>query len=581
MARSCHRNVARLTYTNPMTTPIQGDDWRNKLYFGDNLPIMREHIPDESVDLIYLDPPFNSNATYNVLFRERDSSRSVAQIQAFDDTWRWGIEAARQYEEVVTNGPERLANMLQAMRRFLGQNDMMAYLTMMAPRMVEMHRVLKPTGSIYLHCDPTASHYLKLLMDAVFGSRNYRNEITWQRTESHNTAGKYGNIADILMFYSKSDSFTWKGGFHTYAGGEQRYSDQQMSRFRHVDDAGRRYRLDDLTAPRPDSDSGKFEWRGTTPGPTRGWGYRLEQLEQWWTEGRIHTKRDGTPRMDGLKVYLDEAEGKALQNIWTDIPRVSNTSAERLGYPTQKPEALLERIVSASSNEGDIVLDPFCGCGTAVAVAEGLNRRWIGIDITHLAISLMRYRLRNKFKEDLSEYDVIGSPADVESARALAVEGGSDGRYQFEYWALGLVEARPAGDRKRGADAGIDGYINFFDDDSGMARTVIVQVKSGRVGSNVIRDLRGTMEREQAEMAILITLENPTQPMIQESLAAEFYVPRAYPNLRFPRVQIATIEDILNGNGPEIPNGLGASESPTFRRAPRYRRTQGRSERMM
>ena len=549
-------------------------DWKNKLYFGDNLAILREHVPDESVDLIYLDPPFNSNATYNVLFRESSGEGSAAQIQAFDDTWHWSIESEAAYREVVTDGPKRLADMLQAMRSFLGRNDMMAYLTMMAQRMAELHRVLKPTGSIYLHCDPTASHYLKLLMDAVFGPRNFRNEITWQRTESHNTAGKYGNVADILLFYTKSDASVWNGGFHKYSDSGEGYSPQQLSRYRHIDDAGRRYRLDDLTAPRPDSDSGKFEWRGTLPGPTRGWGYRLEQLEQWWAEGRVQVKRDGTPRMDGLKVYLDEGGGKPLQNVWVDIPRIPNTSSERLGYPTQKPEALLERIIEASSNEGDVVLDPFCGCGTAVAVAERLGRRWIGIDITHLAISLMKYRLHDAFGPQLSEYDVVGAPQDVASAQALAAESEHDGRYQFEYWALGLVNARPGNSRRKGADAGVDGYVNFFDDDSGKAKTVLVQVKSGHVQRGIIATLKGDMEREKAEMGLLVTLEPPTAPMEQEAAAAGFYVPEHFPNHQFPRVQIATIEELLSGKSPTLPH-LGLAVAPTFRRAPRRRPPQG------
>ena len=549
-------------------------DWKNKLYFGDNLDILREHVQDESVDLIYLDPPFNSNATYNVLFREASGEGSAAQIQAFDDTWHWSIESEAAYREVVTDGPKRLADMLQAMRSFLGRNDMMAYLTMMAQRMAELHRVLKSTGSIYLHCDPTASHYLKLLMDAVFGPRNFRNEITWQRTESHNTAGKYGNVADILLFYTKSDASVWNGGFHKYSDSGEGYSPQQLSRYRHVDDDGRRYRLDDLTAPRPDSDSGKFEWRGTLPGPTRGWGYRLEQLEQWWAEGRIQVKRDGTPRMDGLKVYLDEGGGKPLQNVWVDIPRIPNTSSERLGYPTQKPEALLERIIEASSNEGDVVLDPFCGCGTAVAVAERLGRRWMGIDVTHLAISLMKYRLHDAFGPQLSEYDVVGAPQDVASAQALAAESEHDGRYQFEYWALGLVNARPGNNRRKGADAGVDGYVNFFDDDSGKAKTVLVQVKSGHVQRGIIATLKGDMEREKAEMGLLVTLEPPTAPMEQEAAAAGFYVPEHFPNHQFPRVQIATIEGLLSGKSPTLPY-LGLAAAPTFKRAPRRRPPQG------
>ncbi len=538
----------------------------NRLYFGDNLDILREHVADESVDLIYLDPPFNSNVNYNAFFQEQSGELSDAQITAFEDTWHWGLESEAAYRAVVTDGPGKLSDLLQAMHAFLGQSDMMAYLAMMAPRIAELHRVLKPTGSIYLHCDPTASHYLKLLMDAVFGPKNFRNEITWQRTESHNTAGKYGNVADILLYYAKSDNPVWNRGFHKY--GENKYSEQQLKRFRHVDESGRRYRLDDLTAPRPNSDSGKFEWRGTMPGSTRGWGYRLEQLEQWWSEGRIHTKRDGTPRMDGLKVYLDDAEGKPLQNIWTDIPRIPNTSAERLNFPTQKPEALLERIINASSNEGDVVLDPFCGCGTATVAAERLNRRWIGIDITHLAMSLMRHRLHDTFGNDLRPYEVVGVPQDPASAAALAQHD----RYQFEWWGVSLVDARPAKDRKKGADAGIDGVINFFDDNSGRAKRVVVQVKSGNVNRGMIATLKGDMEREKAEIGLFVTLNEPTRPMLQEAASAGFYTPEHYPDHQYPRLQILTVAELLNGAEAQYPRVAPAA---TFRRAPRRRRGQG------
>ncbi len=555
----------RSVIINPMTD----SGWRNKLYFGDNLPIMREHIPDESVDLIYLDPPFNSNATYNVLFREHDSSESAAQIQAFDDTWHWSTDAEWEYQQVVTQGPRKLADMLQAMRTFLGQNDMMAYLTMMAPRMVELHRVLKPTGSIYLHCDPTASHYLKLLMDAVFGPANFRNEITWIRSLPHgNVRQMFGRSHDIILFYGNGVTSTWNQQFE---GHRPEYVDKF---YRYVDEeTGRRYRLVSCINPNPNRPNLTYEWNGVT----KVWKWTRERMQRAHDDGILVYSRNGIP---SYKNYLDEMKGTARQDVWTDIPPLMGSAQERLGYPTQKPEALLERIISASSNEGDVVLDPFCGCGTAVAVAERLKRKWIGIDVTHLAISLMKSRLRDSFGDDLSKYEVVGSPADAESARALSLEGGNTGRYQFEYWALGLVEARPTRDMKKGADAGIDGYINFFDDNSGKAKSVIVQVKSGRVNRGVIATLKGDMEREKAEMALLITLEPPTKPMNDEAASAGFYTPEAYPDRQFPRVQIATVEDILSGDGPAIPQ-LGLSQAPTFRRAPRQRRGQGRSERML
>ena len=544
-------------------------DWKNKLYFGDNLDILREYVPDESVDLIYLDPPFNSNATYNVLFKEASGEGSAAQIHAFDDTWHWNIESERAYREVVTDGPRRLADLLQAMRSFLGQNDMMAYLTMMAHRMVELHRVLKPTGSIYLHCDPTASHYLKLLMDAVFGVNNYRNEIGWVRSLPHgNVRQIFGRSRDTILFYVKSQNAIWNRSF-------REHRPEYISQFYRYTEPGtdRRYRLVSCINPNPNRPNLTYEWHGNT----RVWKWTRERMQKAHDDGLLVYSKNGIP---SYKNYLDEMQGVPMQDTWADIPPLMGSSNERLGYPTQKPEALLERIILASSNEGDLVLDPFCGCGTAVAVAERLGRRWIGIDVTHLAVSLMKSRLRDTFGTQLSEYAVIGAPQDLESARALATESEHDGRYQFEYWALGLVDARPGNDRRRGADAGVDGYINFFDDESGKAKTVLVQVKSGHVQRNIIATLKGDMEREQAEMGLLVTLEPPTGPMVQEAAAAGFYVPEHFPDRQFPRVQIATIEDLLSGNGPDVPR-LGLADAPTFRRAPRRRRSEGRSQRML
>ena len=538
-------------------------DWKNKLYFGDNLDILREHVPDESVDLIYLDPPFNSNATYNVLFREASGEGSAAQIHAFDDTWHWSIESEAAYREVVTGGPRKLADLLQAMRSFLGQNDMMAYLTMMAQRMVELHRVLKSTGSIYLHCDPTASHYLKMLLDAVFGVEHFQGEIIWRRTNAKGLAFKgYPRNHDTLLYYAKSPAYIWNRPFVPHDAG---YIAQF---YRYVEEGtGRRYRLSDLTNPNRDRPNLTYEWNGHT----RVWRWTKERMQEAHDQGLIHYSSSG---LASQKRYLDEMEGNAVDTIWEDIRPVQAQAKERLGYPTQKPEALLERIIQASSNEGDLVLDPFCGCGTAVAVAERLGRRWIGIDITHLAISLMKYRLHDAFGPQLSEYDVVGVPQDVASARALAAESAHDGRYQFEYWALGLVDARPGNNRRKGADAGVDGYINFFDDDSGKAKTVLVQVKSGHVQRNMIATLKGDMEREKAEMGLLVTLEPPTAPMVQEAASAGLYVPEHFPNHQFPRVQISTIEELLSGKSPALPH-LGLAVAPTFKRAPRRRAPQG------
>ena len=527
-------------------------DWTNQLYFGDNLSVLREHIPDESVDLIYLDPPFNSNATYNVLFKERSGEDSAAQITAFDDTWHWTIDSERAYREVVTDGPDKLGRLLQAMREFLGQNDMMAYLTMMAQRLAELHRVLKPTGSIYLHCDPTASHYLKLLLDAVFGHENHRNEIVWKRTSAHSDARRYGSVHDVLLFYSRTSDYLWNQMFQDY---DPQYVEQY---YRYEDDNGRRFMSGDLGAAGLQGGGYEYEWKGVT----RVWRVPIQTMARLDSEGRVFYTRNGIPR---IKRYLDEARGLPVQDLWTDIESLRSWHKERIGYDTQKPEALLERVINTSSNEGDVVLDPFCGCGTAVAVAERLGRRWIGIDVTHLAISLMKHRLHDTFRDDLSEYKVVGLPEDVASARALATESEHDGRYQFEYWALGLVDARPA-TGKKGADSGVDGYINFFDDNSAKAKRIIVQVKSGHVNRGMIATLKGDMEREGAAIGIFITLEEPTNPMQQEAISAGFYEPEGLPGNQYPKVQIFTIEQLLDGAQAQYPR-FGAAA--TFRQAPR------------
>ena len=552
----------------------------NKLYFGDNLDILREHVADESVDLIYLDPPFNSNATYNVLFRERSGDESAAQITAFDDTWRWGSDSAYAYQDVIRHGPSKVGELLGAMYTFLGQNDMMAYLTMMSQRLIELHRVLKPTGSIYLHCDPTASHYLKLLMDATFGVENFRNEITWKRTGAHGGANRWGPIHDTVLFYSKSDDHLWN---RTY----QPYDALYLKRhYRHEDERGR-YRLVALTgAGTTSGDSGKA-WRGVDPTDSgRHWAVPMRSLRNAYPDrtdldelatrekldllddaGLVFWPRSGN--VPQHKRYLDENPGVPIQDMVTDIPPIGARAQERLGYPTQKPEALLERIINASSKEGDVVLDPFCGCGTAIAVAEKLKRRWIGIDITHLAISLIRHRLQDSLGDDLKPYEVIGDPKDIGSAEALAQQD----RYQFEWWALGLIDARPANDKRKGADSGVDGYINFFDDNSGKPKRVIVQVKSGRVNRGQIATLKGDMEREGADIGLFVTLKPATEPMRQEALAAGFYEPEHYPDHSYHRVQILTIADLLSGDAKADYPRMGMQS--TFKRAPRYMSAEG------
>ena len=519
----------------------------NPLYYGDNLDVLRRHMADESVDLVYLDPPFNSNASYNVLFAERDGTQAASQIKAFEDTWKWDEEAARAFESVVETGG-KTSQALQAFRTFLGESDMMAYLAMMAPRLMELRRVMKPTASIYLHCDPAASHYLKMLMDAVFGPAEFRNEIVWKRTSAHSSAKRYGPVHDVILFYGRSDEMKWIGGYEAY---DETYIKQRFAR---GDD--RPWKDADLTGSGIRHGETGEVWRGfdvTAKG--RHWAYPPSELDKLDEAGMIYwpEKKGGWPR---FKKYLDASKGVPLQDVWTDIFPINSQAQERLGYPTQKPEALLERIIAASSNEGDVVLDPFCGCGTTITSTQKLKRKWIGIDITNLAITLIRSRLTDTFAGTV-EYEVIGEPVSLPDAARLA----ADDPYQFQWWALGLVGARPV-EEKKGADKGIDGRIYFHVGD-GKTRQIILSVKAGHVTVSQVRDLRGVLDRETADMGVLISLEEPTGPMRKEAASAGFY---ASPWGKHARLQLITVEDLLTGKTIDRPP---IQTSTTFKRAPK------------
>ena len=517
----------------------------NVLYYGDNLEILRRYLPDESVDLIYLDPPFNSNRRYNVLFKESEGTSSGAQIQAFSDTWRWDRPAEQTYNELVLNAPARVSRTIEAMREIIGSNDLMAYLVMMTIRMVELRRILKATGSIYLHCDPTASHYLKMMMDAVFGIEQFRNEIVWKRTSAHSDAKRYGRVNDSILFYVKGKEWTWNVQY-------QPYSEDYAKRFRRKDSDGRAWSDYSLSAKGLSGGGYEYEYKGITS----LWRVPPETMQRLDAEGRLHfTSRGGIRR----KRYLDEMKGTLMSSSWTDIPPINSQAKERLGYDTQKPFALLERIVSASSNEGDVVLDPFCGCGTAIAAAHNLGRRWIGIDITHLAITVMRKRLEDSFP-GLS-YEVVGEPKDLDGARALALQD----RYQFQWWALALVNAMPVGGvRKKGADQGIDGIIKFIDSGRGRTGKVIVQVKSGRVSVRDIRELKAVAG--ERGLGIFLTLQQPTEPMLREAVTAGFHHSPLWQR-DFPRIQIITVEQLLAGGSPDLP--VTSARVGGFAKAPR------------
>ncbi len=550
----------------------------NHLYYGDNLAVLRDHIAQASIDLVYLDPPFNSNASYNVLFKAPSGEQSAAQIEAFDDTWHWNDSAEAAYDGVMKSGNGAAAEMLRAMRTFLGENDMMAYLAMMAVRLIELHRVLKPTGSLYLHCDPTASHYLKILLDAVFGAKNYRSEIIWRRSGSHNKISKqYGPIHDTILFYAKSERayFQPKTTPHNlvYIDGEFRFADRRG-----------RYRLNEIMGPEPRSGESGAVWNGYDPTPrSRHWAIpesikqylskeelalgTIGQLDALLARDLIVLSKTGRPK---YKQY--PTEGVPYQDVWAFQPGTQGTlyqsanaidedvkwlsnEEEKLGYPTQKPVGLLERILAASSNPGDLVLDPFCGCGTTVHAAEKLGRTWIGIDVTHLAIGLIEKRLRSAFPN--VAFTTHGVPQDVAGARDLADRGKY---HEFEKWALSLIGAQPGNLGKKGADRGLDGRLYF-----GKTAHGVVSVKAGdNVGVSMIRDLKGVIERENAQLGVFLTLTPPTRPMLAEAAAAGLHEEPGFAPV--PRLQIVTVEDAMALRDRAV--ALPARRDDAFRKAP-------------
>ncbi len=503
----------------------------NHLYYGDNLDILRNDIGSESVDLVYLDPPFNSQANYNILFKAHSGEQSQAQIEAFEDTWHWNEHAETAFDEVMHSGNADAAEMLRAMRSFLKENDMMAYLAMMSVRLIELNRVLKNTGSLYLHCDPTASHYLKILLDAVFGQIGYRNEIIWKRSNPKSLASvNFPTCTDTILRYAKGSRVT----FHpTFEAHDPSYVEKA---YRYKDEKGA-YRLLPLLNPNDNRPNLTYKFLGVT----RVWRWTKERMQEAYDTGLVVQLKPGA--VPQYKKYLEDSKGRTVTNCWTDIPQAAGSEA--LGYPTQKPVALLERIISASSNPGDVVLDPFCGCGTTIHAAQKLNRHWVGIDVTHLAISLIEKRLKDAFPR--IAFNVHGTPKDLEGATALADQD----KYQFQWWAVSLVNAVPYGGKKKGADSGIDGFI-YFKPDGKTTEKVIVSVKGGgNVNVAMIRDLAHVVDREKAKMGLFITLIDPTGPMKTEAVKAGFYEsPR---HGKFPKIQILTIGELFAGKRPQIP----------------------------
>lgn len=559
------------------------------LFFGNNLKVLREKFPSDEgyFDLVYLDPPFNSKRGYNVLFKE-GSEDSQAQIQAFEDTWHWNADAKAQFEDLVGNPayPEKISDLMLGMEKLVGHNDVMAYLTMMTVRLIEIHRVLKETGSLYLHCDPTASHYLKLVLDAIFGHEGFRNEIIWRRTGAHNKLKRYGPIHDTIFFYTKSKQYTWTNPKRPYMNGHvEEFFIQEDGKWR------TNYFGNVLTGSGlRGGESGK-PWKGIDPSAKgRHWaipGALIEEVDEDLSELGQHEKLDRLYELGYITIdpneawpmyqhYLQPNDGQSLGDIWAfqpytrgtvfgtddgideDVRWLSTRDQERLGYSTQKPEGLLRRIIEASTKKGDWVLDPFGGCGTTAAVAEKTERNWVIIDVTTLAINLVKRRIEDIYPDQKPEMTVEGYPADMAGAAQLFTQDA----FEFEYWACDLVNARPAGDKKKGkmkgADKGVDGVITYADVEKGETRfkKAIVQVKGGGTKSGDIRDFRGTIAREKVSAGVFITMHAPTKAMQDEAVEAGTFT-YALTQQKYPVIQIMTVEELLAGKKPNIPNVIG------------------------
>lgn len=539
----------------------------NRLFYGDNLEVLRERVPAASVDLVYLDPPFNSARSYNVIFNRNDvvNDADSAQIQAFDDTWKWTPVTEQQFVGYISGElPTEVADALRAFHTLLGRNDAMAYLVNMAPRLVELHRVLRSGGSLYLHCDPTMSHYLKVLLDTIFSPVCFKSEIIWKRTTAHNSAKRYGPIHDVIFYYVKSEkSFTWNPQHQDYS---EAYVE---SKYRFVDEKTKQlFRLSDMTGPGVRQGDSGLPWKHFNPTSIGRhwqppsycyWKYQqmtgndladfplIDRLGELDRIGLVKwpDKPNGKPEH---KRYLEDMPGVALQDVWTDIDPINARAAERLGYPTQKPLKLLDRIIAASTNGGDTVLDPFAGCGTAIDSAQQLKRKWIGIDVTYIAVDLIEKRLQNTFGGDIDgTYEVLGIPRDRRAALALF----SRSPFEFERWAVTLLNGRP--NQRQVGDKGIDGVATFPLDARGVVGRALISVKGGRqLNPSMVRDLGGTVATQQAEMGVLITNGQPTRGMVDEANHAGTYVHPHY-DRPFPRIQIITVDELLSGKRPTMP----------------------------
>jgi DNA modification methylase len=518
--------------------------WLNKLWYGDNLELLEKLLPDESVDLVYLDPPFNSNRNYNVIFGSKpgDGNGAAAQIQAFDDTWHWTPVTEQQYDE-YTGGrlPNQIEDALMAFRQLLGENDAMAYLVNMAPRLVELRRVLKRTGSLYLHCDPTMSHYLKVLLDAVFGAEYFRNEVIWKRHNARSVKQAiWPRLHDVLLYYGRTSGVVF---IETKMPSGAMADPHDIVTWAD----GKRYRTKDLTAPETRQGETGQPWHGVNPTAAgRHWRVGHATLNELDAAGLLYWQKNGMPRERAKEPYIPAERMAVVGDVWSDIDSINAGATERLGYPTQKPLALLERIITASSNEGDVVLDPFCGCGTTIDAAQRLGRRWIGIDVTFIAVDLIANRLRTRFPGIDGSYETYGIPKDMGAAHDMFKRD----RFEFERWAVSLVKAQP--NEKQVQDKGVDGVARFVIDTKTKGR-VLVSVKGGKDRAPMhVRELGGTVKSRKAEMGVLVTLEEPTPGMHEEADHGGNYTWPVNGQV-FPRIQIITIKELLAGKHPQTP----------------------------
>ena len=512
----------------------------NTLYLGDCLEVLRGNIPDNSIDLIYIDPPFNSKRDYNIFF---DDKEIQTQRIAFEDTWSLK-NIQDSLAELHTLTTDNVYFLLLTYQKVAPHA--FPYLTMMALRILELHRVLKDTGSFYLHCDPTMSHYLKTMCDVIFEPQNFRNDIIWKRTNTHNDAkNKFADVTDRILYYTKSDKYFYNPLF-------SEHSEEYIKNFYRFDDNDGKglYQLADMASPNPRPNM-MYEWKGF-PCPVKGWRYQKDTMQKLHDDGRIYypANKDGSfdlTKRPRLKRYLNEQNGNIISNSWDDIPPLGAHEKERLGYPTQKPKALLERIIQASSNEGDTVLDAFCGCGTTIDAAESLHRKWIGIDISPMAVSLIKRRLKDTYKDSLNKFEVRGVPVDEASAEKLWKEN----PFAFQDWWLTEFEVFSTTYGTKGADKGIDGIGQYLVDKDTTIRAAF-QVKGGaHIKSAEMDSLLGVLEKHKCQLGVFLTITEPTKPMLDTAAGAGFV---EYNGIKYPKIQILTLKDYFNNKRPKLPS---------------------------